>query len=103
VGKMDISSDSDCGNQNEGEGEEEARGPSHLNSILWVNKIITIDSRQVFPSFTSTPVVHIGDITNAMPRQFFERFIPVDFIISIVIPSTNRCACECEKGWHDLT
>ncbi|CAI2178397.1 9226_t:CDS:2 [Funneliformis geosporum] len=51
----------------------------------------------LFRSYSSTPVVHIADISNATPRQFFERFIPVDFIISVVIPSTNKYARECEQ------
>jgi len=102
VDETDISSDSDCDSDSgQHEGEEEA--VSNVNSTLWTNKIITIDSRQVSYSYNSAPVVHIGDITNATPRQFFERFMPVDYIISVVIPSTNRCARECERGWHDLT
>ncbi|CAI2164161.1 10899_t:CDS:2 [Funneliformis geosporum] len=48
-------------------------------------------------------LVHIADISNATPRQFFERFISVDFIMSVVIPFTNRCLCECEHGWSNLT
>ncbi|CAG8620147.1 2259_t:CDS:1 [Ambispora leptoticha] len=103
VGETDISSDSDrdsdCGQNEDGE----AVSLNDANSTLWANKIITIDSRQVSYSYSSTPVVHIGDITNVMPRQFFEHFMPVDFINSVVIPSTNRCARECERGWHDLT
>ncbi|CAG8759319.1 13857_t:CDS:2, partial [Funneliformis caledonium] len=50
-----------------------------------------------------TPVVHIADIFKATPRQFFEQFMPVDFIMSVVIPSTNKSARECERGWSNLT
>ncbi|CAI2190490.1 18230_t:CDS:2, partial [Funneliformis geosporum] len=67
------------------------------------NEIVTINSHQVSRSYSSTPVVHIANISNATPRQFFEHFIPVDFIMSVVISSTNRCARECECGWSNLT
>ncbi|CAG8733098.1 15762_t:CDS:2, partial [Funneliformis caledonium] len=49
-------------------------------------KVINVMSR----SYSSTPVVHIADISKAILRQFFERFMPVDFIMSVVIPSTNK-------------
>ncbi|CAG8829392.1 38375_t:CDS:2, partial [Gigaspora margarita] len=51
---------------------------------------ITIDSRQVHYSYSNAPNVYISDIMNATPRQFFERFLPVEYIMSTVIPFTNK-------------
>jgi hypothetical protein len=96
--ETDISSDTDSDSV-----EDEAAIRNANNNTLWINKIITIDPRQVSHSYSSSPVVHIADISNATPRLFFERFMPIDFIMSVVIPATNRCARECERGWNDLT
>ncbi|CAG8627512.1 4554_t:CDS:2, partial [Diversispora eburnea] len=96
--KMDISSDTDSDSI-----EDEAAIHNANNNTLWINKIITIDPHQVLHSYSSSPVVHIADISNATPRLFFERFMPIDFIMSVVISITNRCARECERRWNDLT
>lgn len=74
-GETDISSASDSDSV-QGENRE-AINTSNVNSIQWNSEIVTIDARQVFHSYTHAPVVHIADITNAMPRQFFERFMPI--------------------------
>ncbi|CAG8852060.1 43841_t:CDS:2, partial [Gigaspora margarita] len=42
--------------------------------------------------------IDISDI-----NRFFERFLLVNFIISVIIPATNKYACKCERGWNDLT
>jgi len=99
--ETDISSNSDSDSgQNEG---VEAIDINDVNRGLWNDEIVTIDPHQVSRSYSSLPVIRIADITNATPRQFFERFLPVDFIISVVIPATNKYARECERGWNDLT
>ncbi|CAG8808857.1 21082_t:CDS:2, partial [Gigaspora margarita] len=51
---------------------------------------VGIDSHRVHQSYTNSPVVNIFDIANASPRQFFERFLLVEYLISTVIPSTNK-------------
>ncbi|CAG8488797.1 35218_t:CDS:2 [Gigaspora margarita] len=76
---------------------------SNSNNMLWTDEIVTIDTRQVSRSYNSTPAIHISNIANATPRLFFERFMPINFIMSTVIPSTNKVACECEQAWTDLT
>ncbi|CAG8843225.1 35872_t:CDS:2, partial [Gigaspora margarita] len=69
--EMDISSNSDSDSgQNEG---REAIDISNVNRELWNDEIVTIDPCQV---------------------QFFERFLPVDFIISVVILATNKYVKE---------
>ncbi|CAG8819695.1 41709_t:CDS:2, partial [Gigaspora margarita] len=86
--------------------ENEIENVSNTNdqsNILWTDAIVTIDSRQMYRSYSSEPVVNIANISNASPRQFFERFIPVDYIMSVVIPSTNQCAHASERLWKDLT
>jgi hypothetical protein len=95
--ETDISSNTDDSE------DGEAINVHNVNNVRWINKIVTIDPRQVSRFYSNAPVVHIADISKATPRQFFERFIPVDFIMSVVIPSTNKCARECEHGWSDLT
>ncbi|CAG8833702.1 24069_t:CDS:1, partial [Gigaspora margarita] len=82
---------------------EEVININNVNSTLWSNKKVTINSYQVTHSYFSAPIVHIRDITNAMPRQFFEYFMPVNFIISVVCPLNNKCAHEYERGWYNLT
>ncbi|RHZ83449.1 hypothetical protein Glove_92g59 [Diversispora epigaea] len=52
---------------------------------------------------TRVPIVHISDIKHASPRQFFERFLPVEYIMSTVISSTNEHARASERLWKDLT
>ncbi|CAG8707088.1 5359_t:CDS:2 [Gigaspora margarita] len=42
--------------------------------------------------YSSLPVIQIANITNTTPRQFFECFLPIDFIISVIIPATNKYA-----------
>ena len=64
---------------------------------------MTIDSRRVGRSYSGVPIVHISDIEHASPRQFFERFLPVEYIMSTVIPSTNEHARASERLWKDLT
>ena len=99
--ETDIFSTSDSeGSQSEG---EKAISINNRNNTQWIDEIATIDPRQVSRSYSGTPVVHISNIPNATPRQFFERFMPVDFIMSIVITSTNKLVHECESGWIDLT
>ncbi|CAG8711597.1 6_t:CDS:2, partial [Funneliformis caledonium] len=90
--EMDISSNTDDSSE-----DGEVINVSNINNVRWTNKVVTIDPRQVSRSYSSTPVVHIADISKATPRQFFEQFIPVDFIMSVVIPSTNKSARECEQ------
>ncbi|CAG8476146.1 21011_t:CDS:2 [Gigaspora margarita] len=100
-GKTDISSAS---NSDSVQGENrETINTSNVNSIQWNSKIVTIDAHQVFCFYTYAPIVHIANITNMMPRQFFEQFMPIEFIILVVIPLTNKHACECEVRWNDLT
>ena len=91
--ETDISSNTDDSSE-----DEEVINVRNVNNVRWINRIVTIDPCQVFHSYSSTPVVHIADISEATPRQFFERFIPVDFIMSVVIPSTNKCTRGCERG-----
>ncbi|CAG8834033.1 34058_t:CDS:2 [Gigaspora margarita] len=98
--ETDIFSGSDSKSS---QNKSEAINTNNRNNIQWINEIATIDPRQVSRSYSSTPVVYIADIPNAMPRQFFEQFMPVDFIVSIVVPATNRHVHECETGWIDLT
>ncbi|CAG8801626.1 16748_t:CDS:2, partial [Gigaspora margarita] len=88
---------------NENDKQEEANNVNNANNMLWTNEIVTIDTCQVFCSYNSTPAVHISDIANTTPKLFFEHFIPINFIMSTVIPSTNKVACECEQAWTDLT
>ncbi|CAG8837163.1 23061_t:CDS:2, partial [Gigaspora margarita] len=83
--------------------ENEEMDVSNESGIMWVNKVINIDSRQVNYSYSRAPVVHISDIVLASPRQLFECFLLVEYIMSIVLPSTNKCASECERSWNDLT
>ncbi|CAG8688987.1 4091_t:CDS:2, partial [Gigaspora margarita] len=64
---------------------------------------VGIDSRRVHQSYTNSLVVNISDIANASPRQFFEHFLPVEYLMSTVIPSTNKRARECERRWQNLT
>ncbi|CAG8502206.1 4105_t:CDS:2 [Diversispora eburnea] len=59
-------------------------------------------TKQLF-AFYNSSVVLIAELSNATPGQFFECFMPIDFIMSVVIPSTNRCAHECEHERSDLT
>ncbi|CAG8719076.1 255_t:CDS:2, partial [Funneliformis caledonium] len=89
--EMDISSNTDDSSE-----DGEVINVSNVNNVRWTNKVVIIDPCQVSRSYSSTPVVHITDIFKATLRQFFERFIPVDFIISVIIPSTNKSARECE-------
>ncbi|CAG8649096.1 7398_t:CDS:1, partial [Funneliformis caledonium] len=96
--ETDISSNTDDSSE-----DGEVINISNVNNVRWTNKVVTIDPRQVSCFYSSTPVVHIADISKATPKQFFERFMPVDFIMSVVIPSTNKSARECERGWSNLT
>ncbi|RHZ60931.1 hypothetical protein Glove_350g96 [Diversispora epigaea] len=90
-----ISSDS--------EQDEEETHVSNRNEVLWTNADVTIDSRRVGRSYSGVPIVHISDIEHASPRQFFERFLPVEYIMSTVISSTNEHARASERLWKDLT
>lgn len=83
--------------------EQEEVNVSNRNEILWTDAAVTIDSRRVYRSYSNTPIVHISDIGHASPRQFFERFLPVEYIMSTVIPSTNQHARACERHWKDIT
>ncbi|RHZ88120.1 hypothetical protein Glove_26g220 [Diversispora epigaea] len=93
--EISISSDSE-------QDEEETR-VSNRNEVLWTNADVTIDSRRVGRSYSGVPIVHISDIEHASPRQFFERFLPVEYIMSTVIFSTNEHAHASERLWKDLT
>ncbi|CAG8855701.1 45097_t:CDS:2, partial [Gigaspora margarita] len=73
------------------------------NEEINTNADVTIDSRQVHYSYSNALNVHISDIMNVTPRQFFECFLPVEYIMSTVIPSTNKCGHASEWLWKDLT
>ncbi|CAG8716111.1 44056_t:CDS:2, partial [Gigaspora margarita] len=66
--ETEISSDSE-------QNENEEINVSNSIGILWTNADVAIDSRQVHYSYSNAPNVHISDIMNATPRQFFERFL----------------------------
>ncbi|RHZ78800.1 hypothetical protein Glove_156g109 [Diversispora epigaea] len=54
-------------------------------------------------NISSAPIVYISDIKHASPRQFFERFLPVEYIMSTVISFTNEHARASERLWKNLT
>ncbi|RHZ73223.1 hypothetical protein Glove_232g213 [Diversispora epigaea] len=87
----------------ESEKEEEEVNVNNNNELLWTDAAVIIDSRKVFRSYSNVTVVHISDIEHATPRQFFERFLPIGYIMSTVLPSTNTRARASERYWKDLT
>ncbi|RHZ53471.1 hypothetical protein Glove_441g18 [Diversispora epigaea] len=87
----------------ESEKEEEEVNINNNNKLLWTDAAIIIDSCKVFRSYSNVTVVHISDIEHATPRQFFERFLPIEYIMSTVLPSTNTRARASERYWKDLT
>ncbi|RHZ74844.1 hypothetical protein Glove_219g45 [Diversispora epigaea] len=86
----------------ESEKEEEEVGVNNQNEILWTDSVVTIDPRRVYRSYSNVPV-HISDIEYATSRQFFERFLPVEYIMSTVLSSTNEHARASERHWKNIT
>ncbi|CAG8666336.1 9905_t:CDS:2, partial [Ambispora gerdemannii] len=95
--ETDISSDSDQSVN------RETTIARNTNNMLWKDGVVTIDPRKIFRSYSNAPIVNIPDITHASPRQFFEHFLPIEYIMSTVITTTNKCTCACEQTWNDLT
>ncbi|RHZ82423.1 hypothetical protein Glove_109g106 [Diversispora epigaea] len=87
----------------ESEKEEEEVNVNNNNELLWTDAAVIIDSCRVFRSYSNVTVVHISDIEHATPRQFFERFLPIGYIMSTVLLSTNTRARASERYWKDLT
>lgn len=85
------------------EEEETEETVTNNGEIMWATEIVTVDSRQVNHTYSKAPVVHISDIVSASPRQFFERFLPVEYIMSTVIPCTNKHARESERTWNNIS
>ncbi|CAG8650198.1 3420_t:CDS:2, partial [Ambispora gerdemannii] len=95
--ETDISSDSDQSVN------RETAITRNTNNMLWKDGVVTIDPRKISRFYSNASIINISDITHASPRQFFEHFLPVEYIMSTVITTMNKCARACEQTWNDLT
>ncbi|CAG8733472.1 27271_t:CDS:2, partial [Gigaspora margarita] len=92
---MDISNKSNSSSQSDD--NEEVAAISNRNNIGWDDAVVTIDSHRIYHSYSGNLVVNITDIRYTLPRQFFEQFLPVEYFMTVVIPSTNKCAHASER------
>lgn len=84
--------------------EEVGEAPNSTNNNGWTMGPITVDTRNISPSYTSaTSRFNLPNRSTASPADYFFFFLPMDYIRDTVIPNINAHAAFVVTNWTNVT